>query len=276
MTTVDVGPFRLVDPPPGQEAVVRAAIAAIDYPWARLAPALASDPDRAVIVEWDDTGQGTSGLFYGYSLRIVLSTRSYHLDDGAAFVFAHEVGHLVDRADLTDESRVWLTELMHDSPETHRYDGQSANGGEHYFSHHVPHSEDWVSPNDYLFRLNEAYADIFVAAFAPTIWDGSVLPGAGRHGQRFIHSTTNHDEVVRLTLWDPPTPDPRDQEPEMITLRKIRDVTRRHPKADAIVRAVNLGLLDLTVDRRFYPGRRVTRAQLAEALVRLHDKGASS
>lgn len=34
-------PFRLINPPPGQADIIEAAIAAIDYPWERLADAVA-------------------------------------------------------------------------------------------------------------------------------------------------------------------------------------------------------------------------------------------
>lgn len=78
------------------------------------------------------------------------------------------------------------------------------NGAEHEYSHSQPHSELWVSGNKYLFRLNESYADLFVAAFAPALWEG--------HYPRFVHWTNDLAAVRRITLGDPvsatPQPEP--------------------------------------------------------------------
>lgn len=212
---MDVGPFRLVNPPEGQAEIVASAIEAIDFPWDRFAVALAHDSDHAILVEWDDTGQGVSGLAYGYSLRIVMSDRSAHLNSAAGFVFAHEVGHLVDSATLRDEDRKAIMALTHSSEETYREDdrGETFNGTWWPMSHMNEHDdEDWTNGGDHYFRRhNEAYADLFVAAFAPTIWDGTSGLGGKRY-PRFVHWTEDREAVRELTLWQPPPiPEPKEK-----------------------------------------------------------------
>lgn len=252
--TVTIGPFRLVDPPPGQSDIIRAAIEAIDYPWERLAAAVVDDRDKAVLVEWDDTGGQVSGRFYGGSLRIIMGTRAYQLDEGAGFVFAHEVGHLVDAATFTDADRAALAALFHRGP--------FAQIG--HFNHDHPDaghvSEEWSdTSNAYVSRLDECYADQFVAAFAPTLW-------AGR-GVRFVHWTDDHAEIRRLTLARDLTPAPKPK-PTPIPEPEVRTVKRQ---GRYVRRALRLGLMK-RLDGRFRPRARMTRAQVARALVRLHDK----
>lgn len=236
---IDVGPFRLINPPDGQEIIIRAAYDAIDFPWERFAVALARDSDKAILVEWDDTGQGVSGLAYGYSLRIVLSTRSYHLDTGAAFVFAHEVGHLVDSATLRDEDRADIMELTHASHLTYRDDGRGKTFNDDWWptAHAKPHDdEDWTNGDDYLFRHNEAFADLFVEAFAPSIWDGTAL-GTGRRYPRFVHTTEDLESLRELVLWQPPPP-PEPKEKNTLSrgapidhaLRDLNQWLRSHPR----------------------------------------------
>lgn len=233
---IDIGPFRLVNPPDGQESIIRAAIEAIDFPWERFAVSLAKDPDEAILVEWDDTGQSVSGLAHGYSLSIKLSTKNYHLGPEVGFVFAHEVGHLVDAATLRDQDRRAIMDLTISDPKTHRFDGQVMNGEEHPWSHNQPHDDnDWENfRDDYLFRHIEAFADLFVEAFAPKIWDGSFYPNAPVRGVdwlRFVHTTDNLATVRELVLWKPspitPTSNP---EPKEKTLS--RDMHIDHALAD--------------------------------------------
>lgn len=206
-------PFRLVDPPEGQAQIIEAAIAAIDYPWHLLADAVAADRDKAVLVEWDDTGQGTSGLFYGSTLRIVLGTRAYHLGAEVGFVFAHEVGHLVDKATLTEAKRAELSALMHPGVTIGHFNHDHPDAG------HV--SETWVDTgNHYPSRLNEAFADLFVAAFAPQLWQG--------HYPRFVHWTDDLAAVRRITLGDAAVTATSQPEPEPHThpglRRRIRNL----------------------------------------------------
>ena len=102
------------------------------------------------------------------------------------FVFAHEVGHVIDGATLTEDDRAALAELMHAGP-------RLAIG---HFDHDHPdaghRTELWAGDNDYPARPMEAYADLFVAAFAPAVWAG--------HWPRFVHWTEDLAAVRRLTL----------------------------------------------------------------------------
>lgn len=206
--TVRMGPFLLVNPPEGQEQVLRAAYDAMSFPWELLDPVVDADSDRAVLVEWDDTGQGVSGLFYGGSLRIVLSRLDRDLDAGAAFVFAHEVGHLVDRCVLTDQARAQLMQLMHTQP----YVQLGHFNHDHQDAGHA--TEAWTNNGDaYVSRVHECYADQWVAAFAPSVWDGTVLPDAGQRWPRFVHWTEDHAAVRRITL-EAAVPEP-EPEPEL-------------------------------------------------------------
>lgn len=202
MTTVEVGIFRLDDPPAGQEQSIRDTVAAINFPWKRLAEIL-SEPVRVV---WTDMGQVGTGQMIG-TREMRLSTRYSGWQDRVPFVFAHECGHLVDNALLRDTQRTELLELMHASPETHRYNGQQMNGEEHPWSHNQPHGPGWRgAPGDtYLFEPDESFADLFVATFAPTLIDSRRV--------RFVHWTTDVD-AVRSIVLRPPANKPHDDRPE--------------------------------------------------------------
>lgn len=213
-------PFRLVNPPPGQADIIEAAIAAIDYPWERLADAVADDYDKAVVVEWDDTGGQVSGQFWAGSLKIKMGSRAYQLAGDVAFVFAHEVGHLVDAATLTDADRAALTALFHDGPPVQigHFNHDHPDAG------HV--SEGWAdNANAYVSRLNESFADLFVATFAPSLWDG--------HYPRFVHWTDDLAAVRRIALGDAvvtastPEPDRHKHRGLWRRIRNLRVVVKR-------------------------------------------------
>ena len=217
---IDIGPFRLIDPPPGQAEIIRAAYDAINYPWDRLTPELSADPDGACLVKWvDSLPQGTTGRFRG-SYEIHLSTGLTQRGQSAGLVFTHEVGHLVDRATFDTETRDRLMALLHASPETYRDDakGQTHNGNWWPDSHMNPHSELWLNGGArYNLQIHEAYADLFVRAFAPTVWDGSYLEGAPSRSAtwvRFVHWTDDLAAVRDLTLARDMTPAPPAPEPE--------------------------------------------------------------
>lgn len=264
--TGGANPFLLVNPPTAEAAaVILTAIDAIDFPWEALAPEVADDVDGAVLVEWDTTPQGTSGLYYGGGNRIVLSNLERNLDPGAAFVFAHEVGHMIDDMALDETARTRLLELMHvDPPQLGHYNHDHPDAG-----HRAP-ADQWANGSDaYGARVYEAFADVFVAAYAPAIWQGDPARGWAQHWPRFVHHTDDVDAVraiVTEAITPPPPPEP--EEPELM---RLRDVPRDHPDARVIRRAVRLGLMAPRRGGYFRPGRKVTRADLARALVRLHD-----
>lgn len=258
---VPVGPFLLVDPPDGQVADIRRILEHIDYPWRRVLPATWADPDGAVRVLWDPAmQQGSTGLFYGHRYDIVLGTRYAGWQRGAPFVFAHEVGHMVDRATFDGETCAAITELLHQSPETYRRDDDRLNGEPYPYAHTAEHNEHWSRRDKHYFlMLNEAYADLFVRTFAPAIWDGTAFPD--RHGPRyprFTHWTDDLDAVRRLTLA------------RSITV--YDDVTADHAHRDSIERAAELGLMAGKGDGRFDPDAPLTRGQAATLLVRQYDR----
>lgn len=197
-----IGPFLLVDPPPGQPGMIEATVDAIDFPWDRLDARLAKDPDQAVLVRYLDTGQSANGLFFGRTLEIHLGTRYEGWEAGVPFVFAHEVGHLVDHALLTFDRREDLLGLMHRSPGP-----WDSNPNAVEWHHDQDHAEAWVSSNPYLFRPSESYADEFVAAFAPTIW--------GQRAPRFVHWTDDLAAIRSVTLL-----------PKETTVARIAGITR--------------------------------------------------
>lgn len=256
MDDVDIGIFHLVDPPEGQAEVVADAVAHIDYPWQRIIPAIREDPDQAVIVRWPEKmKQGTTGLFYGNRYEIHLSRIQYATKDNrAAFVFAHEVGHLVDRSTFGDAEKQALIDLYHDSEETYRRDEQYLNDVIIEWAHVHEHTEKWVhSQPHYYFKHNEAYADSFVQAFAPGIWDGSDVD-SGQHHIRFTHSTSDLEAVRRITLEK--------------DIQVFEDVGEDHPHREGIEWAAGQGLVKGYDDGTFRPSEPVTRAQLSTILYR--------
>jgi len=246
------GIFELADGvTPERAERFAATIAQIDYPWRRILPTLRDDPDQAVVVRWDDTPQGTTGLYYGDRIEIVLAdTDGRYTELTEPFVIAHEIGHLVDATTLYINDRRALTGLFHASPETYRRDKTILNGVIIEWAHIHEHSERWVSANPYLHRINEAFADAFVETFAPALWDG--------HGRRFTHATGDLDEVRRLTLE-------RD-------IMVYSDVPADHTHREGIERAAELGLVQGFPDGTFRPEQPVTRGQLATILMRQSDR----
>lgn len=225
--TVEIGPFRLVNPPEGAAEVIAEAVRRIEFPWPMLDAYVDADDDRAVLVEWGDTGQGVSGLFYGYGARILLSNLDRDLGPAQAFVFAHEVGHLVDRAVLDDEARAALLAIMHPGIRLGHFDHDHPDAG------HDADPGEWSNGGDaYVSRVYEAFADLFVAAFAPSLWDGSAF-GIGRRWPRFVHWTDDLDAVRRYTLAagrpdSKPAPVPaRPARPRRRRLRALRAHLRR-------------------------------------------------
>lgn len=226
-------------------------IAAIDYPWRRIIPRLRDDPDQAVVVRWLDTGQGVTGLYYGGNrIEIHLmdwDTRYTELTE--PFVIAHEIGHLVDHTTLDRETRQDLVDLFHASPPTYRRDETILNGEIIEWAHVHPHPERWTGGPTYYHRINEAFADAFVAAFAPDLWIDS---------HRFTHATDDLDEVRRLTLRR-----------EIMT---FDDVGPDHPHRESIERAAELGLVVGYPDGTYRPEAGLTRGQAATIAVRQYDR----
>lgn len=210
--------WELVDPPDGQEQVVRDTLSQIEFPWQRIADYVSRDPDDAVVVVWRDLGQQGSALYLDHRVEIHLNTR-YGLDH-VPFSLTHEIGHLVDYALLDDGRRGELLALMHETPG--RWDGQELNGEEHPWSHRQDHVESWWDrSNDYKFRPHESFADLFVFVFAPPVREG-------RH-PRFVHWTGDFDRVRRIVLREEEDPV---SGPFDLTRRDWNADPPRHDRAD--------------------------------------------
>ena len=218
-------PFRLENPPVGAAEVIEAAIAAITFPWDLLNGA-------TVRVRWGDERMGqVSGLYYSSSDQIVMSDKPMHLDTGAGFVFAHEVGHMVDDMALNDAARAGLLRLMHPGIQIGHVNHDHPDTG-----HAAPDDRWWNGGESYVGLHYEAWADLFVAAFAPTVWDGTYLAGAPQRGPRFVHWTNDLAEVRRVVLSAAPASAPvtaQRAEPQEAIV-----TPHRHPKLHARIRGL--------------------------------------
>lgn len=261
MPTTAAGPFLLIDAQPADVAILEAAIAAIEFPWDAFGD-FEGDTDGGIVVEFTTEGPNTaSGLYYSGTNRIVLRP---DLEPSDAFVFAHEVGHAIDDHVLDDDARAQLLELMHP--------GRTFGHIDRHDHPDVAHEERWANgATSYTARPNEAWADVFVATYAPRIWHGDEAQGWRQHWPRFLHWTEDTAAVRAIIdqLTTPPAPPAPEEEPAPMALR---DVTGTGRRARAIRRAVRLGLMDPVKPGLFRPGRRVRRGELAEALVRTYDK----
>lgn len=243
MSTVDIGVFRLVDPPLDMEQVVRDTIAAIDYPWERLHQSVVEDDwDRACFIRWIEHNNGSASGSYWGTNDIELSTQFTGWENSVPFILAHEIGHLVDHATFDKRTRDDLTALFHQGPgmpvEMLHHSNDSPN-----YRHPIEGWDDSVD-NDYVARLNECFADEFVATFAPSIWEG--------HFPRFVHWTDDLDAVRRITLQ-------RDMDlaPVQAAERKSVDM-RRDP-------LIEHALADLATWRKRHPSSKVARAKVLVA-----------
>lgn len=244
--------FRFVDPPEGQAEAMQATLDAIDYPWWRLLAGIDRDPDGAVLVRWLDLGQKGTGLYDRKTVEVHLSTRYPNWQRDAPFVLAHEVGHAVDFVFLDEAQRADLLALFHAKP-AGRWDGQenpNVPGEPHPLSHDArEHPERWVSvQKDYVFRPRESFADLFVRAFAPSIW-------ADRY-PRFVHWTDDLDTFRSIVLRPKGRP-------------VATDVDDDRWSAESIRKAKAAGVIVGDQDGRFRPDEPVTREQLAVILDRL-------
>jgi hypothetical protein len=211
--TVDVGVFRLVDPPAGVEAIFRDTVPRIGLPW-HLVAAAAQQAGGAFSVFFDDW-QG-SAEYRKYGRTFHFSTRYAGWEAAIPFVFTHEVGHLVDDVILTGPARRALMALMHVSPVT--------LGHMDHDHVDVAHPEHWRTnePISYMARLHEAFADVFVRAYAPTLWPGY---------PRFIHHTEDAAAVRRIIEELPPMTvtrlagSTRWETPVLVSLRRFPNQT---------------------------------------------------
>lgn len=267
MATIKMGLFDLVDPPTNDDRhsqkewieSVTSAYETTDYPWHRIIPWLRKNNRESIRVVWAPHLNGNLGT---YSWGQINMSMQYGTA-GADFTWVHEAGHMVDATTFTWQQQQDMMTLFHDCRS--RYTGQEMNGGPHGWSHDQPHSENWVSNNDYLFRHNEAFADAFVAAFNPHVW--------GQRGDygRFVHWPVNYDaqnhhpdgvyyHLVRAITLEHP-------------IMAFTDVPADHPHRDGIEWAAGQGLVKGQADGKFNPEKAVSRAQLCTILHRQSQAG---
>lgn len=258
-------PFLIVDPPSVDALdLVRKVIDAIDFPWERISQWVKETDQGVIPIKWDESGEKmpntVTGLYVGSENTIYLSTR-YDWMSSLPFVLTHEIGHMIDDAYLDTKKRNALIALFHK-----HFDWTVLSHDEES----MKHSEIWWNGGvEYPAKIYECFADEFVAAFAPTIWNGTFSEDAHQRYPRFIH-WTNDVEAVRDIVLKEDKQEPKEN--DEVKIKYLRDVTKKHPHAKAIVRAINLGLMDLPKPRVFRPHKKVTRGELAEHLVRLYDK----
>lgn len=233
-TTADIGVFRLIDPPAGQTEIIRDTVDNIDFPFERIRQVIEEkDPDEAILVKWENIS--ALGRFERSDNEIIMSPGLS--ESSTRYVFTHELGHAVDDIVLPWDNREQVKVLFHASPETyddHRHDQE--------------HWDSWkAASDDYYFRMSESFADNFVAAFAPSIWNGRTF--------RYVHATGDLPGFRSVVLaQDRPS-----------------DVDPDSPHAENIQRAIELGLMQGKGDGTFEPHGSFTRAQAATVAVRIHN-----
>jgi hypothetical protein len=267
-----MGLFSLIDPPTDDDRcseaeyveLVRDAYSQIDYPWHRLIPGLRDRGRAAVEVRW--ARPNPPGAVGTYTSSLNLITLGYQFGpSGMPSTFVHEVGHAVDDLTLTDVQRQRITAFWHGLRcQYHWPEVADPNDPTrpHPWAHEVWHYETWRSNSaEYLFRHNEAYADAFVAAFAPTIWDTRGVYG------RFVHwptdyavvpAVSHYDRIRELTLEEP--------------IMAFTDVPATHPHREGIEWAAGEGIVTGYADGTFKPEATVNRGQLCTMLKRYDDR----
>jgi hypothetical protein len=246
------------------------AVDNIDFPWSRLLRGLWRKGLSSIHVEWVDSSDprmpaGSIGVFDPNTATIYISYQ-YGLS-GTGFTMAHECGHAVDALSFSWEIQQEIMAYWH-TMQCYYHNRQSDTGGPYIWSHEYPHPEQWVSAGNvnYAHKHNEAYADAFVAAFAPVVW------GSKGANTRFSHwpvdfsvnpPITHYDKIRELTLKE--------------NIVVFNDVPTTHPQyADIMWMAENgitQGSADPSTpdpnDRIFKPSDPVTRAQMASFMHRL-------
>lgn len=195
--------FRFIDPP--DTIALQQCVDAIDacfYPWEKCLPELEAESNGLVPVVWADSGQGNSGTYVGGSRNLITLNNRYS-GVNYAFTMLHEAGHMVDDTALRDDQRKAILAKWHKDLDG-RWDGYLQDGKEIVWSHNTPHTHtEWsfgwrVTGADYYHRPNEAFADAFVACFAPTYFPY----------KRFAHWSDDTAGVRDIILSTPAPPPP--------------------------------------------------------------------
>ncbi|MFA9432898.1 MULTISPECIES: S-layer homology domain-containing protein [unclassified Egicoccus] len=262
--------FDVVDAPSGRSDIFAAVVDGSSYPWERLALWLERTAGGRLSVLWRPMSMQFTGQWWaagsaadGYP-RASLVLNTDMRPSALPFTIAHELGHAVDSATLGNIDRARLSELMHRRPlpQLGHFDHDHRDAG------HA--NEDWSShANHYPSRLNEAFADLFVAAFCPEQWE--------RRWPRFVHWTDDLDAFRRLVLTrDIPTatvtPDVVAASQEDDPMGRFVDVPDTATHARDIEDLAAAGIIAGNTDGTFKPGAPVRRDQMAAMLARALDK----
>lgn len=201
-----IGIFELTSPPEGMVDTITATIAANAYPWERVQPYLTRAGIDAFTITWqrpDWMPNTTTGMWSAADNAIYLSTQFAGWQDDVPFVLTHEIGHMVDTACLTDAQRKRLMALMHNHPDWGVPPQVTHDSTE------MRHDEIWSNGGaPYPAKVYECWADEFVAAFAPTVWGGTVTDAAPKHWPRFVHWSDDFAAVRQIALAEPATTKP--------------------------------------------------------------------
>lgn len=211
------GIFKFVDPPDaaGLQQCID-GLNACSYPWERCVPELDAESNGKVTVIWADAGQGVTGLYYkswrnpanGEVVHNVIVLNNRYSSTNHTFTMLHEAGHMVDDTALRDDQRKALVAKWHKDLDG-RWDGYISNGEEIVWSHNTVHEHaewnfGWTAtvPNEpgyngYYHKPNEAFADMFVACFAPTLFPY----------KRFAHWSDDYAACRAIILSLPPQPE---------------------------------------------------------------------
>lgn len=208
------GIFHLVNPPSAEDAATMQRIVAhVDFDYDVLRGYMDKHYIKAIDVQWvESNSSGNATASWWGTGQIVISQQFTDWRDDLPFVFAHETGHMVDQMVLNEVDHRALTTILHSGPGMPGMMVHSNSG--QYYRHP---NEDWSDTvdNDYVARLNEDFADQFVAAFAPDLWHGTVTDVPSReHSPRFVHYTDDNAGIKKIVLaavdriQSPPAPLP--------------------------------------------------------------------
>lgn len=166
-----------------QQGLVSEALARCDFPWDALSASLAAEGKTAIRVDWEDLSRAvgdaathavtrdadgsarTLGLFYlPPNTRVVLDVSLTASPELAWEVMLAEAAHAVDYHYLTDGMRVAVWNAVHGDSDDLGPGAAVPDSGD------ISHGHSWFDGRaGYATWVGEAFMQVFVAAFAPTV-----------------------------------------------------------------------------------------------------------
>lgn len=184
-----LGVFDLVGVAPDEAELIEDAYSHIEFDWKLVEDAL----DGGVITVFTENLDGGLLGDYTRSMNLIRLNNSYSINH-FPFTFTHETGHMIDDILLTDEKRNAIIAKM-----------LLQTDGRHDA---VEHQEVWdKAQTTYAWKINEAWADIFVAAWAPITWGLKSESGI----PRFTHWVNDLDWIRALLPSAPTQPEKESQ-----------------------------------------------------------------